>query len=192
MPLKIKIFIWRACNDWIPTLANLNKRGIEVNRICPVCKQAYESTVHALWTCCKTKAYSDVFSWSSNYAVACETPRPVSNRRGKAVKRSELRWKAPDIGYYKVNCSAEAGLGGKRIGIGIVIRNCAGDVMASCAQFGGNRRFEKAQTMRWILRPSQRPSQRLARIGVDCMDDKFWMEEVPASIRDLVEADMLS
>ncbi|KAK2655631.1 hypothetical protein Ddye_008683 [Dipteronia dyeriana] len=33
-----------------------------------------------------------------------------------------------------VNCSVLADLGGKRIGIGIIIRNCEGAVIASCAQ----------------------------------------------------------
>ncbi|KAK2645057.1 hypothetical protein Ddye_020252 [Dipteronia dyeriana] len=51
LPLKIKIFIWRAFYDWILTLANLRKKGIKVDRIYPFCKAGEESTVHALWLC---------------------------------------------------------------------------------------------------------------------------------------------
>ncbi|KAK4859501.1 hypothetical protein QYF36_006555 [Acer negundo] len=53
---------------------------------------------------------------------------------GDTDKRNDTHWKAPSTGYYKVNCSVMTGLGGKRIGISIVIRNCLGVVMASCSQ----------------------------------------------------------
>ncbi|KAK2634297.1 hypothetical protein Ddye_029089 [Dipteronia dyeriana] len=55
MPLKIKIFIWRACHDWILTLSNLRNRGMSMNRNCLVCNQAEKSTFHALLMCGKAK-----------------------------------------------------------------------------------------------------------------------------------------
>ncbi|KAK3211829.1 hypothetical protein Dsin_016535 [Dipteronia sinensis] len=55
LPLKLKIFIWKACNDWIPTLANLERRGLKVNKVCPLCRRAEESTLHALWDCLKMR-----------------------------------------------------------------------------------------------------------------------------------------
>ncbi|KAK2665612.1 hypothetical protein Ddye_004186 [Dipteronia dyeriana] len=48
--------------------------------------------------------------------------------------RQDLQWKAPAPGFYKVKCSAVGGRGGRRFGVGIIIRNRAGAVMASCGQ----------------------------------------------------------
>ncbi|KAK3222937.1 hypothetical protein Dsin_009962 [Dipteronia sinensis] len=35
LPIKIKIFIWKACNDWIPTNVNLDVHGVKVDKFCP-------------------------------------------------------------------------------------------------------------------------------------------------------------
>ncbi|KAK3198465.1 hypothetical protein Dsin_021880 [Dipteronia sinensis] len=51
LPMKIKLFIWKACNDWIPSMANLTRRKIRVDDICPICKKENETTIHALWEC---------------------------------------------------------------------------------------------------------------------------------------------
>ncbi|KAK0592975.1 hypothetical protein LWI29_028449 [Acer saccharum] len=51
IPTKVKIFIWRACLNWIPTRCNLAKRGMHLEIICPMCNKVPETTLHALWTC---------------------------------------------------------------------------------------------------------------------------------------------
>ncbi|KAK3222063.1 hypothetical protein Dsin_009088 [Dipteronia sinensis] len=195
--------------------------------------------------------YEDVLSWSRNYDVACEITKKDSNQKGEAIKRSDLRWKAHDTGYYKVKCSDMADLGGKRLGIGIVIRNCDGVVMASCAlvidatldwtvagimvvykgilfsldcdlspcEFESdkaaaverilNGKFLGAKfghilkdievlkthnygmKFRTTTKTANHTARRLARMGAEDTDDRFWMEEGPC-IRGLVEADMFS
>ena len=55
MPLKIKNFIWKACQEWIPTMSNLERRGLKVSRLCPRCRRSAESTLHALWDCHKLR-----------------------------------------------------------------------------------------------------------------------------------------
>ncbi|KAK0577853.1 hypothetical protein LWI29_001194 [Acer saccharum] len=65
IPLKIKLFIWKVCYDWIPTYVNLGRRGIKCNDKCPVCGKNMESTLHALWHCCKLK-YDHVWWLPSN------------------------------------------------------------------------------------------------------------------------------
>ncbi|KAK3182666.1 hypothetical protein Dsin_029952 [Dipteronia sinensis] len=60
---KVKIFLRRTCNHWLPTLTSLAGKGVVTNRICPVCKSKFETTVHALWRCpglksvCKSCAF---------------------------------------------------------------------------------------------------------------------------------------
>ncbi|KAK3198137.1 hypothetical protein Dsin_021552 [Dipteronia sinensis] len=53
IPLKVKIFFWRACFDWIPTNFNIARRGILVNGRCGACQASPETTKHALLDCKK-------------------------------------------------------------------------------------------------------------------------------------------
>ncbi|KAK2642411.1 hypothetical protein Ddye_024174 [Dipteronia dyeriana] len=55
MPFKVKIFIWKACNNYIPTLSKLESRGMKVKNIYPLCRRDAESTLHVLWECHKLK-----------------------------------------------------------------------------------------------------------------------------------------
>lgn len=48
IPPKIKIFIWRACCQWIPCLVNILKRGVKTEVDCLICADVSESTFHAL------------------------------------------------------------------------------------------------------------------------------------------------
>ncbi|XP_042956302.1 uncharacterized protein LOC122292147 [Carya illinoinensis] len=48
---SVKMFTWKACQDALPTLANLYKRKIVENMDCPICKLAPETGVHVLWNC---------------------------------------------------------------------------------------------------------------------------------------------
>ncbi|KAK2651616.1 hypothetical protein Ddye_011472 [Dipteronia dyeriana] len=57
MALKIKMFIWIACYDWVPTRCNLVGRGMTMTSKCPMCNQSLETTLHAVWGC---KIFKDV------------------------------------------------------------------------------------------------------------------------------------
>ncbi|KAK3232377.1 hypothetical protein Dsin_004258 [Dipteronia sinensis] len=195
--------------------------------------------------------YLEVYFWSYNYTKTCAKTSVKPNSRSDAAYRKELRWKVPHFGNYKVNFSAWAILGRRKIGIGIIIRNGVGDVMASCAQaidriFNGkvagivamfkgilfsldcglrpcvfesdclsvvdcisSGNFCKANfghildnisdleknnyrmDFKAISKAANRVARRLARIGTDYEENKFWMESVPDNVRNLVEADLL-
>lgn len=51
IPPKVKHFVWRACNNWLPVRLNLLKRGIGFENTCPVCSEAVEDVYHALVGC---------------------------------------------------------------------------------------------------------------------------------------------
>ncbi|KAK3184006.1 hypothetical protein Dsin_031292 [Dipteronia sinensis] len=51
IPSKIKLFIWRACNNWLPTQMSLVLRKIPVDNRCPLHSRRPESTMHAFWCC---------------------------------------------------------------------------------------------------------------------------------------------
>ena len=46
---KVIIFVWRLCLDAIPTM--LSKSGVQVELICPLCKDDVESVEHAIFKC---------------------------------------------------------------------------------------------------------------------------------------------
>ena len=50
-PNKIKHFVWKACNNALPTLAKLHHRHIVTSKICEGCQDRTEDTLHAFWFC---------------------------------------------------------------------------------------------------------------------------------------------
>jgi hypothetical protein len=46
-----KIFMWRACQNILPTKDNLLQRKIVIDPLCPICKRDAETIFHALWAC---------------------------------------------------------------------------------------------------------------------------------------------
>lgn len=49
VPPKVRIFLWRACTNVLPTRENLNRRRVEVDPRCEICCQQPESVGHLLW-----------------------------------------------------------------------------------------------------------------------------------------------
>lgn len=50
-PEKVKIFLWRAAKNILPTAENLWKKKVIQEAICPVCRSWLENTAHALLDC---------------------------------------------------------------------------------------------------------------------------------------------
>ena len=55
VPTAVKVFFWRAIQDILPSAFNLHRRHLLSSPVCSRCKLAYETTVHALWSCSKAK-----------------------------------------------------------------------------------------------------------------------------------------
>lgn len=51
VPGKIKHFLWKACNNSLPTKENLLKRKILQELVCHRCSRESKNVVHALWSC---------------------------------------------------------------------------------------------------------------------------------------------
>lgn len=47
-PKKVKIFLWRAAKDLLPTAENLWKKRVMQKATCPVCRSQMETLAHAL------------------------------------------------------------------------------------------------------------------------------------------------
>jgi hypothetical protein len=47
----VKTFLWQACNEILPTRANLFRKHIISSPLCPICKTESETVAHVLWVC---------------------------------------------------------------------------------------------------------------------------------------------
>ncbi|XP_059446627.1 uncharacterized protein LOC132178194 [Corylus avellana] len=62
------MFLWRACHNLLPTKANLFRRGICDNNLCPICQREEETVGHACWDC---PAANDVWGEGSIKLQKC-------------------------------------------------------------------------------------------------------------------------
>jgi hypothetical protein len=51
----VQHFLWKACNNILPTKENLYKRRIIEDSLCPICNNAIETVGHILWSCESSK-----------------------------------------------------------------------------------------------------------------------------------------
>ncbi|XP_050211481.1 uncharacterized protein LOC126661668 [Mercurialis annua] len=69
IPSKIKIFIWRCFQNWLPVRLNLINRGMCITHICPVCNKDRESAIHCLWFCKNAKSVWKEWNCYDNFEV---------------------------------------------------------------------------------------------------------------------------
>jgi len=50
-PATIKNFVWKVGNELLSTKANLYKKHITQDPVCPICLQESEDVFHILWSC---------------------------------------------------------------------------------------------------------------------------------------------
>lgn len=50
-PRVVRMFMWQACSNILPTNENLLKRKVLPNPLCPICRREAETVGHALWSC---------------------------------------------------------------------------------------------------------------------------------------------
>ena len=62
VPNKVKTFVWWACTESLPTLANLARRKVVLSNSCTSCNREPKSVIHALWGCEKVKV-----AWGTNF-----------------------------------------------------------------------------------------------------------------------------
>jgi hypothetical protein len=55
VPKMVQLFLWKACNNILPTKEKLHKRGITEDPLCPLCKSETETVGHILWSCESSK-----------------------------------------------------------------------------------------------------------------------------------------
>ncbi|XP_023878292.2 uncharacterized protein LOC111990734 [Quercus suber] len=152
VPPKLKNFAWRICVNGLPTMQNLNHRGIHCSRFCLLCDKAIESTTHALlhydharmtwafWHNCPVDLSSPsrdlvdiAFDLIAKGSVLAEFKAAYSFPI-LPQSPSLSKWKSPPTGFYKINTDTTAFDDGGNSCIGVVIRDNKGNVLAASSK----------------------------------------------------------
>ncbi|PWA69631.1 hypothetical protein CTI12_AA297550 [Artemisia annua] len=59
VPGKVKLFMWRACNNYVPTIDNLQSRRLKHTSSCTHCGETTENLVHVMFKCSAAKEVWD-------------------------------------------------------------------------------------------------------------------------------------
>jgi hypothetical protein len=51
VPRVVQHFLWKACNNILPTKENQHKRVNTADSLCPLCKKETETVSHIIWSC---------------------------------------------------------------------------------------------------------------------------------------------
>ena len=54
VPPKIRIFLWQLLHNALPLRDNLYRRGLQIDRVCPLCTGDPENNDHLFWECPST------------------------------------------------------------------------------------------------------------------------------------------
>ncbi|XP_040987783.1 uncharacterized protein LOC121235501 [Juglans microcarpa x Juglans regia] len=150
----VKMMIWRACHESLPTNQILFKRKIVESPLCPVCRMEPESASHILWRCKSTQdvwrfsfkrlqkvvvldsSFKDLL-WKRRNAVVFEAEHGFQGcyqkiDQGRVVESQIVsQWRAPPLHVFKVNCDASVDKVNCRVGVGVIVRDWTGKVIGS-------------------------------------------------------------
>ncbi|XP_040994321.1 uncharacterized protein LOC121240859 [Juglans microcarpa x Juglans regia] len=154
-----KMFLWRACNEALSTMANLKRRKLVEDNSCLICTQEAETTGHVLWGCNAAKDvwnqgarkvqkmshHNDIFFDIWSVMVDTLDPPDLNETKVELLAYNEVlqesqeasvkvqaevhNWKKPEEEWLKVNWDAAVNSGEGRIGIGVLIKDHNGLVI---------------------------------------------------------------
>lgn len=89
---KVQHFLWRACNNCLPTGVSLQKRGIRTDGMCKHCGEELETIEHLFFHCPKAQLIWKIapVSWEG-MAYATDSFKGWWLEHGKAEKAQELQ-----------------------------------------------------------------------------------------------------
>ncbi|GJV23242.1 reverse transcriptase [Tanacetum coccineum] len=158
VPIKVKLYVWCVWKNYVPTIDNLQARGLNLASVsCTHCRHIGEDVIHVLFKCPQSKEVWDHCSFGKFYdtvgAITFDDFCHVilNKRKGHesksfskiTTKRMSVdfphqmklfRWAKPQGDYIKINCDVSWIKESGKAGLGFVARNESGDVLLSGAQ----------------------------------------------------------
>ncbi|XP_042953522.1 uncharacterized protein LOC122290063 [Carya illinoinensis] len=146
IPRVVKVFVWKTMLNCLPTKMNLMKRSVVKEATCPVCMNENETVCHALWSCRGQGMYGLVrgvqcingrvgrgiclSSGQTDFQLA-QVKQTSKANSGVPISNKATHWKPPMGEILKVNWDATWKAKEDRSGIGVVIRDSSGEIVAS-------------------------------------------------------------
>jgi hypothetical protein len=191
VPNAVKMHLWRACQNLLPTKANLFRRGVCDNNLCPIYMRMEEAVGHACWDCpaaqdvwggCRGKlqkcgtegrdfvqifeevsqrcdkdevelfavvsrkiwlrrngvVHGESFTHPTQLLKEAEIAlgdfhrcSPLGGGKGAERVREQVSWQPPFEDIIKINWDAALDSCNKRVGMGIIARDCRGGFLAA-------------------------------------------------------------
>ncbi|XP_075636680.1 uncharacterized protein LOC142608909 [Castanea sativa] len=148
------------CMNALPTLVNLQRRGVNLWEICPACGKEPESICHALvrfevakkvWKCWVDGPIDFLNVNMEVIDIAMQISQSGMSRdleiffgvawaiwynRNKIVhESSKKKWTAPPPGVFKINVGGATSENERNSSMGVVIRDATGTVTAACCKY---------------------------------------------------------
>ncbi|XP_050255142.1 uncharacterized protein LOC126701039 [Quercus robur] len=136
-PGKVKHFLWKACSNALPVKLNLVKRKFLEEDVCQLI-DLFATTAWFIW--CrrnKVRLNEPVIPLNKIADEALHYLRTYRNGHSKEKRktpRGKIKWSPPPSGMFKTNFDSAVFEESGEAGIGVVIRNSAGEVMASLSE----------------------------------------------------------
>ncbi|KAK2653059.1 hypothetical protein Ddye_012915 [Dipteronia dyeriana] len=165
--------------------------------------------MHVLWSCKRLKEIHNEWckKFLDDYRSLNKGNRDDVNDRALVRDGLSEVWVAPVIDVYKTNCGVAVDRKSRIAGLGIIVRNLAGEVMAcssqrvcisNCSMIANVLAIQRADidvicdaygVMRFTYISSQanKAARSLAKYAVRSAIDRIWTEKYPACIRSIVE-----
>uniref|UniRef100_A0A803NQD5 CRIB domain-containing protein n=1 Tax=Cannabis sativa TaxID=3483 RepID=A0A803NQD5_CANSA len=149
MPPKMKHFVWKAFNHLLPFGFNLFMRKVLDNPYCSICSLHVDTNSHSLLRCSRAaKAYkpsfADIKFWVNSYLqkfyVAQDKLIISSDNNNEEASNTLLNCSndslaqdnvPPPLGTYKLSVDASVRDKDCKIGFGVVVQGCKGEVVGS-------------------------------------------------------------
>ncbi|KAF4369867.1 hypothetical protein F8388_011737 [Cannabis sativa] len=140
---KMKNFIWRVYNHWIPIKVELCKRRMNIDTSCDWCKTHDETLCHALWLC-PARRNQFVFqhkkpddSYWIPWALETLDIHLWHGQQQRKVQQSPTKssWQPPPIGKFLINSDASLVPNHSGCGISAIIRDHNGELIAAETRF---------------------------------------------------------
>ncbi|KAL5854464.1 hypothetical protein ACOSQ4_004266 [Xanthoceras sorbifolium] len=155
IPAKVRMFVWRACRNLLPTRSLLAARRVPVGAglrlpaagsfldfilacFSTLLVHEMELLLVLLWRFWFRRNHAvhsapllsveDTVGWSERFLVDFQAAVAVPSVRCELVVE---RWLAPSPGWVKINSDVAVDVRGRRLGFGVVIRDCTGKVLVS-------------------------------------------------------------
>ncbi|KAH9684606.1 putative reverse transcriptase/RNA-dependent DNA polymerase [Citrus sinensis] len=163
IPKKIKIFLWRATHDLLPTAGNLWKRRILQESTCQICCCKMESISHALLECKMAKKIwkasqitvdSQLEHNQDIIGLLQVLPQLNANIEGTLRAGEQKQWCPPPRDWLKINVDAAVDAEKQVTGLGVVIRDSEGKCKVAAvktSKFFESVVMAEAAAMEWGL-----------------------------------------